>query len=141
MSDPVPYILFPGTARDALTFYGDLFGCDVELHTFKEFNRTDGPAGAIAHGQLVNGPVRISGADATSAEKSIKCEGLMLSLLGTTDAHVSHHWFHELSKGGRVIDELQQRPWGGSDGHVVDRFGLDWLIGFEGDYADLGGGG
>ena len=50
MTDPTPYVLFPGTAREALTFYADVFGCEVQLHTFADFNRTDGPAGAIAHG-------------------------------------------------------------------------------------------
>jgi PhnB protein len=36
-----------------------------------------------------------------------------------------------LSEGGRVVDDLQVRPWGASDGQVVDRYGLHWLIGFE----------
>ena len=48
MSGPTPYILFPGTAREVLTFYGEVFGCAVQLHTFAEFNRADGPADAIA---------------------------------------------------------------------------------------------
>ncbi len=52
MADPTPYVLSPGTAREALTFYGDVFGCAVQLHTFEEFNRADGPADAIAHGGL-----------------------------------------------------------------------------------------
>jgi PhnB protein len=52
MTGPAPYVLFPGTAREALTFYGDVFGCAVQLHTFAEFNRADGPPGAIAHGYL-----------------------------------------------------------------------------------------
>ena len=39
MADPTPYLHFPGTARYALTFYGEVFGCGVQLHTFAEFNR------------------------------------------------------------------------------------------------------
>jgi PhnB protein len=27
MTAPTPYLHLPGTARDALTFYGDVFGC------------------------------------------------------------------------------------------------------------------
>ena len=57
------YIYLPGTARDALTFYGDVFGCAVRLHTFEEFDRTDGPASAIAHGYLMEGPVALFAAD------------------------------------------------------------------------------
>ena len=33
----------------------------------------------------------------------------------------------------RVVADLERRPWGASDGQVVDRFGVHWLIGFEGD--------
>jgi PhnB protein len=58
---------------------------------------------------------------------------MMLSLLGFAAPHVLDAWFTALSVGGRVIDALQQRPWGASDGTVRDRFGLTWLIGYEGD--------
>ncbi len=31
MTAPMPYLHFPGTAREALAFYGDVFGCAVEV--------------------------------------------------------------------------------------------------------------
>jgi PhnB protein len=133
MADPQPYVLFPGTAREALTFYGDVFGCAVQLHTFAEFNRTDGPADAIAHGGLSGGAVSLSGADVSGDEQAVRTEGLMLALLGTADPPTLRSWFSRLSEGGRVVDDLQKRPWGASDGQVIDRYGLHWLIGFEGE--------
>jgi PhnB protein len=133
MSDPVPYIHFPGTTREALSFYADVFGGSAQLHTFAEFSRDDGPGDAIAHGYLVDGPVELFGADAVGDDPAFRCEGLMLSLLGTADASRLRQWFSRLSEGGRVVDDLQQRPWGASDGRVIDRYGLHWLIGFEGD--------
>jgi len=133
MADPQPYVLFPGTAREALTFYGDVFGCAVELHSFAEFNRTDGPADAIAHGGLSGGAVALSGADVSGDEQPVRTEGLMLALLGTADPPTLRSWFSRLSEGGRVVDDLQKRPWGASDGQVIDRYGLHWLIGFEGE--------
>ena len=57
----------------------------------------------------------------------------MLTLLGTAAPATLRQWFARLSEGGRVVDDLQARPWGAFDGRVVDRFGLHWLIGFEGD--------
>jgi PhnB protein len=30
-----------------------------------------------------------------------------------------------------VVDDLQRRPWGASDGQVRDRYGVRWLIGYE----------
>lgn len=134
MTAPTPYIHFPGTARDALTFYGDVFGCTVQLHTFEEFGRTDGPASAIAHGELRDGPVALFAADTAPGDgPSVRREGMMLSLLGTSTPSVLSEWFSRLSEGGRIVDDLQTRPWGATDGQVIDRYGLHWLIGFEHD--------
>ncbi len=132
MAGLTPYLLFRGTARDALTFYGEVFGSLVHLHTYQEFGRTDGPAEAIAHGYLGAGPVQIFGADAPAHEPSVRMEGMMLSLLGTAPPSTLREWFCKLAEGGRVVDALQTRAWGASDGQVIDRYGIHWLIGFEG---------
>jgi PhnB protein len=132
MSGPVPYLQLPGTARDALQFYGDVFGCSVQLHTFEEFHRTDGPSDAVAHGYLSGGRVDLFASDAGEGESALKCEGLMMSLLGTADPDTLTTWFNRLAEGGRVVDPLQSRDWSAHDGQVIDRFGIHWLIGFEG---------
>lgn len=128
---PTPYFHFPGTAREALTFYADIFGGSAELHTFADFNRTDGPATAVAHGGLIEGPVALFAADVAGDEKPLESQGLMLSLLGAADPSTLTEWFSKLSDGGNVVDDLQKRPWGASDGQVIDRYGVHWLIGFE----------
>ena len=133
MTGPAPYVLFPGTARDALTFYSDVFGGLVELHTFAEFGRSDGSVDAIAHGFLTGGPVALYGADVAGDQHPVRSEGLMLALLGTADASTLRGWFSRLSEGGQIVDDLQRRAWNASDGQVIDRYGLHWLIGFEDD--------
>jgi len=133
MTAPAPYLYFPGSAREALAFYGDVFGCTVQLHTFDEFQRTDGPGDAIAHGYLADGPVTLFAADVTGEGPAFRSEGLMFSLLGTAAPSILRTWFTRLSEGGRIVDDLQTRPWGASDGQVIDRHGLHWLIGFEVD--------
>ena len=119
-----------------MAFYGEVFGCTVQLHTFAEFGRTDGPSDAIAHGYLSEGPVALFAADVAGDEPPFRCEGMMLSLLGTARPATLRTWFSRLSDAGRVVDDLQKRPWGDTDGQVVDRYGLHWLIGFEGDDSD-----
>lgn len=69
-------------------------------------------------------------------EPPFRCEGMMLALLGTAPPATLRAWFSRLSDGGRVVDDLQTRPWVASDGQVVDRYGLHWLIGFEADDRD-----
>jgi len=136
MTAPTPYLHFPGTAREALTFYADVFGGAVQLHTLAEFDRTDGPPDAIAHGYLDDGPVTLFAADVTGEEPSFRCEGLMLSLLGAATPSTLRAWFSGLAEGGRVVDDLETRPWGASDGQVIDRYGVHWLIGYEHDESD-----
>ena len=119
-----------------MAFYGEVFGCSVQWHTFAEFGRTDGPADAIAHGYLSDGPVALFAADAAGDGLPFRCEGMMLSLLGTAPPAILKPWFSRLSEGGRVVEDLQTRPWGASDGQVIDRYGLHWLIGFEDDNRD-----
>lgn len=131
MPAPTPYFHFAGTARDALTFYAEVFGGRVQLHTYEEFHRTDGPADAIAHGYLVDSPVSLFASDAAGDEPTVQCEGVMFSLLGTASRDDLSEWFAGLSQGGHVVDDLQRRPWGDWDGQVIDRFGLRWLIGLE----------
>jgi PhnB protein len=55
----------------------------------------------------------------------------MFSLPGTSDPATLRGWFAGLAEAGEVLDDLQERRWGASDGPVVDRFGLHWLVGFE----------
>lgn len=109
MTDPTPYLHFPGTARDALTFYGEVFGSPVQLHTFADFDRTDGPADVIAHGYLREGPVALFAADVAGDDPPVRCEGMMLALLGTAAPDTLNKWFSSLSEGGRVVEELQTR--------------------------------
>lgn len=130
MTAPAPYVIFPGTAREALSFYCDVFGGDLTLHTFGEFSRDDGKADLIAHG-ILRGPVDLFGSDAGPGEATAKVEGLMFSLLGTADTDTLHRWFDRLAERGTVLEPLEVKPWGAADGQVVDRFGLRWLIGYE----------
>ncbi len=130
MKAPKPYLLLPGTAREALTFYTATFGGTPELHTYAEFGRTDGPPDAIAHG-ILDGTVALYASDAAEGEAPLRTEGLMFSLLGTAEPATLHAWFEALSDGGRVVEPLEAREWGASDGQVVDRFGLHWLVGYE----------
>jgi PhnB protein len=130
MTAATPYLLLPGTARAALSFYQGVFGGDTSLNTYGDFGRDDGPADAIAHGAL-DGPVSLFAADAATGQETLVIRGLMFSLLGAAEAAVLRRWFAQLAERGLVVDDLQQRPWGASDGQVRDQFGILWLIGFE----------
>ncbi len=131
VSAPVPYLHLAGQAREALEFYAEVFGGTAQLHTFSEFQRTDGPGESVAHGYLVDSPVSVYVADTGLGEEALSTKGLMFALLGTAEPEVLRSWFARLAEGGTVLDDLQRRAWGAHDGQVVDRYGLHWLVGFE----------
>ncbi|WP_396658201.1 VOC family protein [Microbacterium sp.] len=132
MTGLTPYLILPGTARPALEFYRDLFGGEAGMNTFAEFGREDGPGEYIAHGMLSGGPVTLFASDAGPGETALRVEGLLFALLGTAEPAELERWFAVLAETGMVIDPLQERPWGAHDGTVTDRFGVTWLIGYEG---------
>ncbi|MDG4758354.1 hypothetical protein [Micromonospora sp. WMMD710] len=48
-----PYLNFPGTARDAMEFYHQVFGGQLRMNTFGEFGSTEpGLADQIMHAML-----------------------------------------------------------------------------------------
>ncbi|NKZ68415.1 VOC family protein, partial [Rhodococcus hoagii] len=49
-----PYISFPGTARDAMEFYRDVFGGTLNMSTFGEFG-APAPEDQIMHATLETG--------------------------------------------------------------------------------------
>jgi PhnB protein len=112
-----------------LTFYGDVFGCEVQLHTFTEFNMTDGPPDAIARGYLAGGPVALFPADVSGDKQPFQCEGKMLSLLGTAEQSTLATGSPSSRMISGFIDDFRKQPWGAYDGQVIDRYGLPWLSG------------
>ncbi len=131
MPAPAPYLHLAGDARDALAFYQQVFGGETTVHSFADFGRDDGPEDHVAHGVL-QGPVDLFAADAGAGARPFAAQGLLFSLLGAAEPAVLHRWFNGLSEGGEVLDPLQLRDWGAHDGQVRDRYGLTWLIGYEG---------
>lgn len=129
MTGLVPYLFLAGDAREALSFYRDVFGGELELHTLEDFGRADGPADAVAHGALL-GPVPLFAADDPTAR--LQMSGISFSLLGAAEPSTTAEWFDRLADGGTVLDALQRRPWGDVDGSVIDRYGVTWLLGYSG---------
>ena len=47
-----PYLNFPGTAREAMTFYQRVLGGDLTINTFGEYGTEGDGADGIMHAQL-----------------------------------------------------------------------------------------
>ena len=132
-----PYISFRDSAREAMEFYQSVFGGELQMNTFKEFNASEDPSedDKIMHSQLEaeNGIVFMA-ADTPSSMEHRPGTNMSMSLSGDNDAELSGY-FEKLSDGGTVNEPLVAAPWGDKFGMVTDRFGVDWMVNISAQQA------
>ncbi|TDK26809.1 VOC family protein [Arthrobacter crusticola] len=125
-----PYLGFRDTARDAMEFYHSVFGGELTLSTFGDFQASEDPAeqDKIMHGMLeTEGGLVLMGADTPNSMDYTVGTNYSVSLSGTDEAELRGYW-DKLSDGGTVTLPLERAPWGDSFGMCSDRFGVSWLV-------------
>ncbi|MEV8170600.1 VOC family protein [Microbacterium sp. NPDC077486] len=136
------HVNFRGTAREALDFYGSVFGGEVTAATYGQFGMPEGVPGfdKVVFGQL-DGPVRlmaydIPGADDTSAPSgatrrengmTITDRSFFQSLRAESVAELQPVW-EALADGATVIEPLAASAWSAGFGMLTDRFGVTWVL-------------
>jgi PhnB protein len=129
-----PYLSFRDNARDAMTFYESVFGGELTISTFGDFQASDDPSEQqkVMHSQLEtpDGLVLMA-ADTPNAMEYKPQAGVSVSLSGDDEARLRGYW-ERLSEGGTVTMPFEKAPWGDIFGMCVDRFGTSWLVNASG---------
>jgi PhnB protein len=123
-----PYLSFRDNAREAMTFYQEIFGGELALSTFGEFGDKDAPeANLIMHASLRSPDgIQLMGADTPPGMDFAPPAGITVSLSGDDDE--LRGWFEKLAEGGTVSMPLEKQMWGDEFGMVTDRFGTPWMV-------------
>lgn len=122
-----PCIGFNGNARQAMEFYRDVFGGDLEMGTYAAFGSTDAPADKIMHSRLdTPDGYTLMGWDVREKMPFHAGNNVAVFLDGD-DAGLRGH-FERLSAGGTVTLPLEKQSWGDVAGSLVDRFGITWMV-------------
>jgi PhnB protein len=132
-----PYLAFRDTAREAMEFYQSVFGGELTVSTFGDFQASDDPAeqDKVMHSQLVTEAGHmLMGADTPSSMDFQGGSSHSVSLSGDDDATLTGYW-DQLSAGGTVMMPLEPAPWGDKFGMCLDRFGVSWLVNIAGTPA------
>lgn len=127
-----PYLLFPGTARDALEFYAGVFGGTAEYTTYGEYGRPElDIADKVMHATFRAPGITIYAADDndTGDRSGTPAVGVSLALM-TPEPEDARRWFAALAEGGEVVQDLSLQAWGDWYGEVRDRFGVAWMFDF-----------
>lgn len=127
-----PYLSFNGDAREAMEFYKTVFGGELTLATFKDFQApgqlAEDEANKIMHSELkaANG-IRFFGSDTPKAMPFDAGSRISMSLTGDHAEELTGY-FNKLAAGGNVAMPLNQAPWGDSFGMLIDKFGVTWMV-------------
>ncbi|TFD05015.1 VOC family protein [Cryobacterium sinapicolor] len=125
-----PYLGFRDNTREAMEFYRSVFGGELTMSTFAEFEASDDPAeqDKIMHAMLTteDGLV-LMGADTPNRMEYRPGTNYSVSLSGDDEPALRGYW-DGLAAGGTVIMPLAPSPWMDSFGMCVDKFGVSWMV-------------
>jgi PhnB protein len=130
-----PYLFFNGNCREALTFYQKHIGGELQVMTYAEIPGGQFPPGLgdyIMHGALIKGGLLFMASDSMDQGPQIVF-GSSVQLTLTVDTLAdAERLFQGLGEGGKVDMPLEETFWAKRFGAVTDRFGIKWMINFEG---------
>ena len=135
MSKISPYVAFNGKTREAMTFYQNVFGGDLELLDVKgspmEQHWPSAPEGALYHSALTNnGDAVIMGTDMQGPNGYHIGNNIQLAIACTSEEEINT-LFNKLADGGIVLDGLKTQFWGAIFGAVKDKFGISWMLNYN----------
>ena len=129
-----PYLGFRNNAREAMEFYRSVFGGELTVSTFADFQASDDPSenDKVMHAQLTSpGGLVLMGADTPNSIDYTEGSAISISLFGDDEAELTGY-YEKLVDGGEVTEPLAKAPWGDSFGMCVDRYGINWMVNISG---------
>ena len=137
-----PYIHFNGNAEEAFTFYKLVFGGEFAIVIrFKDMSNPEFPipeneANKIMHIALPIGKHSILMGNDTpeSMGKHNENENRSKISISAESKEEADHLFNGLSAGGQIEMPIQDSPWGSYFGMFRDKFGFEWMVGFDPKY-------
>ena len=125
-----PYLGFRDNARQAMEFYHSVFGGELTVSTFADFQASTDPSedGLVMHSQLSGtGGLVLMAADTPARIPYTPGDNFSVSLSGDDEAELRRYW-DALSADATITAPLERAPWGDLFGMCTDRFGVSWLV-------------
>ncbi|HSJ08733.1 MAG TPA: VOC family protein [Longimicrobiales bacterium] len=129
----MPYLNFDGNAGEAMRFYQEIFGGDLELSPFGESPMADEvPADMkdrLMHAELRVGDQVLMSSDAMPGQYGTPAGTYVTIALG--DVAEADRIFAALADGGVVQMPIQETFWAKRFGMLADRYGTLWMVNCE----------
>jgi PhnB protein len=124
-----PYLTFPGTARDAMTFYQSVLGGELTISTFGEYGAEGADADGVMHANLETpSGLVLMASDTGPGMGEGYTPGTHMSVSISGDDEAIRDYWKGLSEGATVTMPMEKQMWGDEFGMLTDRFGIPWMI-------------
>ncbi|MCP3028027.1 VOC family protein [Halobacillus sp. A5] len=123
-----PYLTFNGNAREAISFYQNVFGGEIaDIQSFGEANYETPPGmeERIMHARLQNGSMLVMFSDNFSGTEPKAGSQISLALELNNKKEIEELYL-KLKEEGTAEMELQDTFWGATFAKVTDKFGITW---------------
>ncbi|GCF07027.1 VOC family protein [Dictyobacter arantiisoli] len=128
------YLHFNGNCREAMIFYKECLGGELQLQVIGETPMADQMPSEmrdnILHSSLVKEGFSLLASDLMGEVRPIKGNTISLCLDCGSEKEINTY-FANLSAGGEIEHPLKEEFWGAIYGEVTDRFGVKWLFNFD----------
>jgi len=128
------YLTFNGNCREAMHFYKDCLGGELNLQTIGQSPMADKmPAQMkeyILHATLIKDAMVLMGSDMVSDSGMIKGNAVSMALICSSEAEIKN-FYQKLSDGGVASHPLENTFWGAVFGDLIDKYGNHWLLNYE----------
>lgn len=134
MKSATPYLFFKDNCREAMTFYKECFGGDLQLMTYADAPADECPEGSkpdkdsIMHAYLKNGDFTLMASD-MPGDKNANGDSTHVYVECDSIADVEK-LFKALSNGGKVKLAMADTFWGSHFGILTDKFGKNWMLSY-----------
>lgn len=129
MSKIVAYIGFAGHAAEAMNFYKECLGGELQILPIEgspcEEYMPD-MKDKVMHSALTKGDLQLYATDMSGPEGIKPGNNISLNL-SCTDEEING-FFDKLSQGGTVGQPVGPAFWGGQFGYLTDRYGIQWML-------------
>ncbi len=128
------YLTFNGNCREAMNFYKDCLGGELQWQTVGESPMSDQLPGkmkkCILHSSLTKGDLVLMASDMVDEEGLLKGNAVSL-MLNCNSEEESQECYAKLSAGGEQTHPLEITFWGALFGNLTDKFGNRWLLHYQ----------
>ena len=129
-----PYLTFNGNCLEAMSFYKECFGGELEIMIVKDTPMASQmppeSQNKVLHSALRNGSFLIMASEMMGSEGFVSGNNVSLSIDCKSEEEMKT-FFTYFSEGGNVFCPIRDEFWGAKFAAVTDKFGTSWLLNYD----------